>query len=56
MEVREITDEEKAQEVLRMIDGEEFKPQGMEFNPPSENEDMGLDTDNMEDDEEEDEE
>lgn len=55
MELREITDEDAANEVLRSIESEEFTPQGMEFTPPSEDEDMGLDTDNMEDDEEEDE-
>ena len=53
MELREITDEDKVQEILKTIDSEEFQPRGMEFNPPSEDEDMGLDTDNMEDEDDE---
>jgi len=52
---REIDDKDEAKKLLKEIDEMEM-PQLGTFTPPSENEDMGLDTDNMKDDEDEDEE
>lgn len=55
MEMYNIKDEEKAEEMLEEIDKDnEYMPRSGTFTPPSETEDMGLESDNLEDDEDED--
>jgi hypothetical protein len=53
MKLNNIDDEEQAMKILEEIraDDEFYTPAAPEFTPPSENEDMDLDSDNMHDDE-----